>query len=326
VNHLSTLYPTVVPALAIYELTTILCAGFNTIIINWGMINTMSRLMSQLSIASVFLSILMMSGCSSDDDGGGTATTVPPNAVTITEANAKDVVMQATLGGSALIDFVPVAADVAQAPSANDIIVLAVDKVKDISNVTALNLPVAEEINLPCDLGSITGTGTETETSASGTITFNDCVIGTVTLTGTITFNASINLTTQDWTINMTGNLSAADSTITTTLSGLIINETGNDLTGEFSLNTYTFALDYSTGGGFLAQLLAPIVGNELQVCPVSPRSGIVLVTGADNTQGKGTINSDGTVTVEYNSGSGAFVEVTDPPPGSPYPCANFFD
>ncbi|MGB5275766.1 MAG: hypothetical protein WBP02_01160 [Gammaproteobacteria bacterium] len=282
--------------------------------------------MSQLSIASVFLSILMMSGCSSDDDGGGTATTVPPNAVTITEANAKDVVMQATLGGSALIDFVPVAADVAQAPSANDIIVLAVDKVKDISNVTALNLPVAEEINLPCDLGSITGTGTETETSASGTITFNDCVIGTVTLTGTITFNASINLTTQDWTINMTGNLSAADSTITTTLSGLIINETGNDLTGEFSLNTYTFALDYSTGGGFLAQLLAPIVGNELQVCPVSPRSGIVLVTGADNTQGKGTINSDGTVTVEYNSGSGAFVEVTDPPPGSPYPCANFFD
>ncbi len=286
----------------------------------------MSRLMSQLSIASVFLSILMMSGCSSDDDGGGTATTVPPNAVTITEANAKDVVMQATLGGSALIDFVPVAADVAQAPSANDIIVLAVDKVKDISNVTALNLPVAEEINLPCDLGSITGTGTETETSASGTITFNDCVIGTVTLTGTITFNASINLTTQDWTINMTGNLSAADSTITTTLSGLIINETGNDLTGEFSLNTYTFALDYSTGGGFLAQLLAPIVGNELQVCPVSPRSGIVLVTGADNTQGKGTINSDGTVTVEYNSGSGAFVEVTDPPPGSPYPCANFFD
>ncbi|MGB5585597.1 MAG: hypothetical protein WBO93_18635, partial [Gammaproteobacteria bacterium] len=234
--------------------------------------------MSQLSIASVFLSILMMSGCSSDDDGGGTATTVPPNAVTITEANAKDVVMQATLGGSALIDFVPVAADVAQAPSANDIIVLAVDKVKDISNVTALNLPVAEEINLPCDLGSITGTGTETETSASGTITFNDCVIGTVTLTGTITFNASINLTTQDWTINMTGNLSAADSTITTTLSGLIINETGNDLTGEFSLNTYTFALDYSTGGGFLAQLLAPIVGNELQVCPVSPRSGIVLV------------------------------------------------
>ncbi|MGB5642455.1 MAG: hypothetical protein WBO16_05110 [Gammaproteobacteria bacterium] len=282
--------------------------------------------MSQLSIASVFLSILMMSGCSSDDDGGGTATTVPPNAVTITEANAKDVVMQATLGGSALIDFVPVAADVAQAPSANDIIVLAVDKVKDISNVTALNLPVAEEINLPCDLGSITGTGTETETSASGTITFNDCVIGTVTLTGTITFNASINLTTQDWTINMTGNLSAADSTITTTLSGLIINEAGNDLTGEFSLNTYTFALDYSTGGGFLAQLLAPIVGNELQVCPVSPRSGIVLVTGADNTQGKGTINSDGTVTVEYNSGSGAFVEVTDPPPGSPYPCANFFD
>jgi hypothetical protein len=266
-----------------------------------------------------------MFGCSSSDDGGGTATTVPPNAVTISEANAKDVVAQATISGSALIDLVPIGGDVAQAPSANDIIILAVDKVKDISNVTIANLPVAEEINIPCDFGSITGTGTETETSASGTITFNECVLGSVTINGTITFSASINLTTEDWIINMAGNLSGTTSTVTTTLSGLVLNETGNDLTGEFSINTYTFALDISTGGGFLVQLLAPIVGNETQACPVSPRSGVVLVTGADNTQAKGTINSDGTVKIEYNDGSGTFVEVTEPPPGSPYPCSDFF-
>ena len=286
----------------------------------------MSRLKPVLSIASVVISTLAMFGCSSSDDGGGTVAAVPASAVTITETNAKDVVSQATLGGAALVDLIPVVgADLALAPSANDIIVLAVDKVKDISNVTALNLPVAEEINIPCDLGSITGTGTETETSASGTITFNDCVLGSVTLTGTITFNASIDLSTQDWVLNMAGNLSGATSTITTTLSDLTINETGNDLTSEFSLNTYTFALDYSIGGGFLTQLLAPITGNELQGCPLSPRSGIVLVTGADSTQAKGTINSDGSVTIEYNNGSGTFTEITEPPPGSPYPCSDFF-
>lgn len=285
----------------------------------------MPQFLSKLSLASVFLSIFTVLGCSSSDDGGGTVAAVPANAVTIAGANAKDVVSQATLGGAALIDLVPVGAQVTHAPSANDIIVLAVDKVKDISNVTKLNLPVAEDIDIPCDFGSITGTGTETETSASGTISFNECVLGDITLTGTITFSASINLSTQDWALNMSGNISGATSTVTTTLSGLVLNETGNDLTSEFSINTYTFALEISTGGGFVAQLLAPIVGNELQTCPVSPRSGIVLVTGADNTQAKGTINQDGTVKIEFNDGSGTFIEVTEPPPGSPYPCSDFF-
>ena len=286
----------------------------------------MAKFFSQLSIATVVASIFALPGCGGGDDGGGTTAAVPANAVTITEANAKDVVSQATIGGAALVDLVPVAADLAQAPSANDIIVPAIGKVKEISTISDLNFPVAEVIDIPCDSGSITGTGTETETTVSGTISFNDCVIDGVTLTGTITFNASINLTTMDWALNMSGNMSGTSSTITTTLSGLVINETGNDLTNEFSLNTYTFSLDYSTGGGFLTQLLAPIVGNELQVCPVSPRSGIVLVSGADSTQAKGTINPDGTVTIEFNNGSGSFTEVTQPPPGSPYPCSDFFD
>jgi hypothetical protein len=288
----------------------------------------MSGFISKLCYATICVSTLAMFGCSSSDDGGGTAATVPPDAVTITEANAKEVVAQATIGGATLLDLVPVATNFTQAPSASDIIDPVVDKLIDIRKSPDLNIPVGEEIKIPCDSGSITGTGTETETSASGTISFNECVLGTVTVSGTVSFNASINLTTQDWVLNLSGNLSGTEGTMTTTLSGLVINETGNDGTSEFSINTYTFTLDYTGGGGFLVQLLAPIVGNELQTCPISPRSGVVQVVGADNTKAKGTISNDGTVTtvkIEYDDGSGTFIEVTEPPPGSPYPCSDFF-
>ena len=259
--------------------------------------------------------------CSSDDGGGG-GVAVPPNAVVITETNARDIVQAATVGGAAIIDLIPVAASAEQAPSASEIIDLVVDKVKSVSNLPDLNIPVGEIFEIPCDSGNITVNATETATSASGTMTFNDCILSGFTLTGTISFSVSFNETTGDWTVAISGNISGSDSTITTTLSGLVLNQTGNDNTQEYSINTYTFALDYTGGGGFLVQLLAAIVGNEAVTCP---RSGVILVTGADNTKAKGTINGDGTVTIEYDDGSGTFVEVTEPVPGSPYPCTDFF-
>jgi len=291
---------------------------------NFREIVTMSGIISKISIASFFISSLAIFGCSSSDDGGGVA--VPPNAITITEANAKNVVSQASLGGSALIDLIPVAANVEQAPSAKDIIELAVDQVKKVRLSPVLNIPVGEVIEIPCDSGtSITVNGTETATSASGTMTFNDCILGSITLSGTISFSVNFNDTTGDWTVTITGNISGTDSTFTTTLSGLALNQTGNDLTYEFSINTYTFAIDYTGGGGFLVQLLAAIKGNEMETCPISPRSGIILVTGTGSTRAKGTINSNGTVTIEHDDGSGTFTEVTEPAPGSPYPCSDFF-
>ena len=278
----------------------------------------MSGFISRLSITSILVSSLAMFGCSSSDDGAAAAT-VPPNAVTITEANAKDIVSQATIGGSTLINLVPVAASVAQAPTASDIIELASGKIKDLARSAALNIPVAEVVNIPCDTGSITGNETSTDTTSSGTITFNACVFGSITLNGTITFSASSNPTNLNWTLTMSGNLSGTANGITTSLNSLTLNQTGNDNTFEYSINTFTYAIDYTGGGGFLVQLLAAIVGNEADTCP---RSGIVLVTGADSTKAKGTINGDGTVTIEHDDGSGTFVEV----PGSPFPCTDFFN
>ncbi len=180
-------------------------------------------------------------------------------------------------------------------------------------------------ISIPCTGGgSITGDVTETETSESGTVTFNDCNELGITINGTITYSATLDAS-GNWTLNLSGNLSGAESVQIITLSQLIFNANGNDNTGEVSINRYQFSLEDNLGGGFATMLEAPILENELQSCPDSPRSGIILVLGSDNTRARGTINAGGTVTIEFDDGSGTFVEVTEPPPGSPYPCTDFF-
>lgn len=288
----------------------------------------MSEIISRLAIASILISLLSIFGCSSSDDGGGVALpAVPAGAVVITEANAKQVIADAIAGGSALIDILPVAVDVDQAPSAMDIIDLVIDKTKTLQGSFLQSTPIGVLIEPPIQCssgGTITGDITETETSISGTVTFNNCIESGITINGTITFSASVDAA-GNWTLNISGNLSGTESGETVTLSSLLYNETGNDNTNEFSINTYQFSIDSTSGGGFAVHLEAAITGNEMQTCPTSPRSGIVVVRGADNTRARGTINSNGTVKIEYDSGSGAFIEVTVPVPGSPYPCADFF-
>lgn len=282
----------------------------------------MSGFISKLCITSIVFSLLAIFGCSSSDDGGGSSLpSVPAGAVVITDANAQQVVADAISGGTALLSLVPYAVDSDQAPAARDIINLAVDKSKSLRGTSVLSTPTGVQIDEPCSGGgSITGDVTETSTSVSGTITFNACTESGITINGTITINASIDAS-ENWTLSISGNLSGSDGAITTTLSGLSFNETGNDVTAEFSINTYTFAVDLTGGGGFLVQLLAAITGNENETCPASPRSGVVQVTGADSTKAKGTINSNGTVTIEFDNGNGTFTEV----PGSPFSCLDFF-
>jgi len=128
--------------------------------------------------------------------------------------------------------------------------------------------------------------------------------------------------------MEMRGNLRATDSVETMTLSDLVFIQTGNDLSKEYSIITYEFTVDFTDGGGFKVQLTEAIKGNELETCfstPSSPRSGIVLITGGNNTKSRATINTDGTVTIEWDDGSGLFKEVTIPAPGSPFPCSDFF-
>ena len=276
---------------------------------------------------SALVSSLFVLGCSSsgDGDGGVAAPTVPAGATVITGTNAKDVIQQAIAGGSTIIDALPVGVNAAGNLTAWDILDIAVDKTRNAEATSVLSTPAGVAVDIPCTGGgSITGDVTETETSESGTVTFNQCIELGIEINGTITYSATLDAS-GNWTLNLSGNLSGAESVVIVTLSQLVFNANGNDNTGEVSINRYQFALENSVGGGFATMLESPILENELQSCPDSPRSGVILVLGADNTRARGTINTGGTVTVEFDDGSGTFTEVTEPPPGSPYPCTDFF-
>ena len=288
----------------------------------------MSGLISRSAIPAILLASLISYGCSSDDDSGGAApgASVPANAVVITEANAYETVVSAIGIGSSLVDAVPVVVEITPSPTYREIIEFVTDKAKNAGGTSGISvsIPTGIEETIPCSGGGeITINSTDTETSSSGTAVINNCIEGGITLNGSLTFNFTWNLETYAYSDSIQGNLSGNLGEQTFSLNGLNLQETGNELSGDYSINTYTYSVDSSVGGGFLVELLAAIVGNDFDgQCPVS---GTILVTGANNTQAKATINSDGTVTVEYNDGSGTFTEVTIPAPGSPYPCENFF-
>ena len=287
----------------------------------------MSKIYLKLYAASILITSLAIFGCSSS--GGDGSTLVPANAIVITEANAYEVAVDAISGGQALLGAVPVAVNIDHKLSPRDLIDLAADKINSLKGSFIQSMPSAIAIEpIPCPGGgSITGDVTETATSISGSFTFNSCIESGITINGTINFSASIDAS-SNWTMTMSGNLSATDNVETMTLSGLTFNQTGNDVSFEYSINTYRFTVDFTGGGGFNVLLQAAILGNELDTCfdnPSNPRSGIVLITGGNDTKSRATINADGTVTIEWDDGSGTFTEVTIPAPGSPFPCSDFF-
>ncbi len=287
----------------------------------------MQRIRSRFVFTSVLVSSFTLFGCSSDGDSG-------TPRLTITEANAKQAVVDAIEGGAVLLDVgdtLPTAVAIDQAPSPRDITNLAIDKAMSMQDSGLAGLPTGVVIEpIPCTGGgTITGDVTDTSAgpvlSVTGTATFNQCTEAGITLNGTVTFSQSIDSSDSTYAITMAGNLSGSDGVDSVTLNNLSFDQTGDLDTGASTINTFTFSVDFSDGGGFSAELLAAIVSNEGLSCPVSPSSGVVLVTGASNTQAKGTVNGDGTVTVEFNPGSGTFIPVTTPGDGSPYPCSDFF-
>jgi len=286
----------------------------------------MSEIISRLAVTSVLISLLSIFGCSSSDDSGGAA--VPTGAVTITEANATQVVTEAVITGSALLDIVEAATavEIDQALTARDIIDLVADKTKNISGTSAISTPIGVivPINETCtDGGTVTGSSDETPTSSSGTVTFTNCSELGITLNGTINFNSTNDVPgTGDFTDTLTGNISGTDGVETVSLTGLSFSESGNTISGDFTISSYTYSVDFSGGGGFKTELTASIVGIDGAACP---DSGGVLVSGADSTQARGTIvpgiSVDNDVKIEFNDGSGTFTEVA----GSPVPCTTMF-
>ena len=274
---------------------------------------------------SLLASSVIMFGCSSDD--AAPAASVPSGAVTITDANAVTVVTDAIATGIQILDLLELAtaAQITLPVTPGNVLGLARTKIDAIDGAGVASLPTG--VLLPPE--PCTGGGevivdiTSTPTSDSGSVTLVNCIELGITLNGVINFNSTSDTpATGDFSDTLTGNISGSDGVDTASLTGLDFNETGNNISGDFSINTFTFAADVTGGEGFLFELDAAIAGNNSNTCP---DSGAVLVTGSSNTRGKGTIvpgiSIDNDIRVEVDDGSGAFVEAT----GSPVSCTTVF-
>jgi hypothetical protein len=268
------------------------------------------------SASALLFSGLLITGCSSSSDGGGTpAATVPANAVLIdNSATAESTMVYAVATGTTIVSAFGV--ETSTPLTARDIINLVFDKVQSNKN----NSPaIASGVDLSsqlCITGTASGDETETDTSYSASATFSSCEIATgLFFTGSITVNSTFS-ESGTYSDTASGNLtvvfSNGGSSTTIGFNGFNYAENGNESTGDYTITTFTYAIDPSTGGGFAVQLTQPLVGNNWQPC--DPTSGQVLVTGAAGSQARGTFNSDGSVKVEYHSGDGNFVETDNSP------------
>ena len=280
----------------------------------------MNRFLTISAHTTLLLGIFLIAGCSSSDDGGattddgGTTTTssVPANAILIdSSAVAEATTVSAIATGDAIISAFGV--ETSTPLTGKDILNIAIDKVRN-NNLVSSSLATGVAFSEPCAVsGTISGDETETSTSYIATATFNECYDGFITITGTISISATFTENLDGpYTVNASGNLTASTSDFSVGFNGFSFAETGNDRTGDFTTTTFTYSIDPSTGGGYAVQLTQPLVGNEFVSCKLT--SGQILITGASNSQARGTVNPDGTVKIEYHSGDGIFVETDNSP------------
>jgi len=276
----------------------------------------MNKLLTLAASAALISGQLLITGCSSSSDGGGTPTaTVPANAVLIDDsATAESTMVYAVGTGITIVSAFGV--ETSTPLTARDIINLVFDKVQSNKN----NAPaIASGVDLSgqlCITGTASGDETETNTSYSASATFSSCEIAPgLFFTGAITVNSTFS-ESGTYSDTASGNLTVlfTNGSNSTTLgfNGFNYAENGDNSTGGFTITTFTYAIDPSTGGGFTVQLAQPLVGNNQLPCELT--SGQVLVTGAAGSQARGTFNSDGSVKVEYHSGDGNFVETDNSP------------
>ncbi|VAX07499.1 hypothetical protein MNBD_GAMMA25-368 [hydrothermal vent metagenome] len=277
-------------------------------------------------------SLLAACGGGSGDDGNNNGLTVPAGAVTITSGNAvttgstsADVAVSApsAIKNANITGGITLTQPSSLLSTTDLVLALRKQLSSNAGSLTEQAVVSGIEINESCDFGgSISGTYEETATRTNGTVKFNDCKLFSSNETG---LNGSLIIDFQeqsnaDYSAKISGNFSfGIPEYPNISYQGLDFSATGNDDTGDYSIRV-DVAVSGIPGGGFLFQTTQNFTGND-NSRPDCPTAGQFLVTGAEGTQLRAT--SAGTeVTVEFNDGSGTFVEVA----ASPVDCTEIYD
>lgn len=277
----------------------------------------MENLLTLTAPTALLSGLFLITGCSSDDGGGSGATAVPNSAILIDNSNTAEATVTSAVATG--IGFVSAFGVETSTPlTGKDIINLAINNIR---NNTQNLPPIVSGVDLSseiCITGSASGTHSETLTSFSATATLNACEIASgIFFTGSLTLNSTFTEEPGPYSDSASGSLTVTFTGDSTSIgfNGFNYVESGDTSTGAYTVTTFTYAINPSTGGGFAVQVTQALIGNTNLSCELS--QGQVLVSGASGSQARGTVNTDGTVTVEYHSGSGTFVETDN----SPLPC-----
>lgn len=257
--------------------------------------------------AAIVSGLFLVTGCSSEDGGGGAS--VPANAVIIDNNNAEATVLSAT--ASADILSTAFAIDTTQIINLKSTLDLIKPKLDSLTYNSSKNKNIASGIDFsePCSGGgSISGSGTEsddgTSYSESGNVSFNNCIEDSYTINGSLSYSGSGNYSTGAYTDNASGSMTMSfnGGSDSFSFSGFSFAESGNNLDFTYTINQFTYAIDFvingTAGGGFLVTLTAPIVETTGDLCP---ESGHITITGGNGTTAEGIFNGDGTVTIKAN-------------------------
>ena len=265
-----------------------------------------------LSIFTALISgLFLITGCSSSDDGGGGAT-VPADAILIDNSLTAETTTSDAISKGELVVSVFTGVEASTTLTGKDILNIAIDQVRnDSRDSTSFVTGVTIDEDCPGG-GTISGDETMTATTYDATATFTDCVVDSVTLTGTISISRTFSVSPGPYTDNFSGDLTVTVYSDTIGFNRFSFAENGDTSTGNYTVTTFTYTIDPSTGDGYLVQLTQSLVGNEWVSCELE--SGQILITGAAGSQARGTINPDRTLKVEYHSGDGNFVETDNSP------------
>lgn len=267
----------------------------------------------------IVVSFVAISACGGSGGGGSDddvvsvnfpTPTLPAGALKLDNTNATDIAEEAVSFISLFSSFVDFKTE---APPSSAIEGVIERTVAYINQRDRASSPVAARTD---DLslffcpngGSAIVNSSESGDTIQGTIDLTACDLDLVIMiNGRLSFIASENFTTFDYSTRVGGTLTLSDGINPDAVFVLDFDSTGNDATTDFS-NITDISVDGRPGGGYLVTTTQPIVGNVLAFIYFS---GELIVDGADNTQLRITVVAGNMADVELDEGlGGGFVLV----------------
>lgn len=232
--------------------------------------------------------------------------TLPANARTLTAANAIETAESAVefmaVGASFPDNLKPASTTPSVFDSIDQIVEQFVHRTRA-ANKSSTAQKFDDVSSFFCVAGTATVIHDESETDDSGVITFTNCDLGGVLITGTMPYQMSWNNSTGDYSLRFGSDLvfdfGSGKVTFVMDLRG-----SGNDFMGDWT-NDMDFSVSAVPGDGFLASTTQSWTGNS-SVFEVY--TGQLIITGAANTRLRVTVTAINTADVELDNGSGSFV------------------